>query len=267
VAGFVNNIPVKFLVDTGSSISLISEELYHKLNGELKNVDYNVCLADGNSIPILGMMNCDTTVGPLQVDQEFVVAGIHVDAIIGMDFLIENDCKLHLKDGYIDIQGFKIKLWMNTDKPQCCRVSIQNTIEIPAQHAIVVEGLVHKRGSESKYNLLEGTEALWGKYGLQVEPCLVNIASGRVKMALANTGIEPVTLYANTNVAVCQPVSYFMEKPDKKMVASASLKNFEPYLNQKGIPSHMEELINRTIEGLSTSQAREVTKLLVVNYT
>jgi hypothetical protein len=261
VTGLIKSTPVKFLIDTGSSISLIARETYEKISEDLMDVDFDVCLADGKKITILGKFNQEVTVGSLRVDQELVVADLHVSAILGMDFLMGNDCKLDLKEGQLDMQGAKVKLWMETDQPMSCRVSVYCPVTIPSKHGMMVEGKVHKRGSENKINLMEGSEKCTEKYGLIIENSLTNISSGKIIVNIMNPTEEDVHLYAGTTIGICQPINEIVDTlKEEELVMNVTVTEKTDSLTS--VPEHLADLVQRATRGMIEEQSEEVIKLL-----
>lgn len=87
---------VKLLVDTGANHSILSMHLFNKLKlsenqiQTLRNV--NIITATGESFLCLGQIVLPVVVDKQQILQNFWVADIQDEGILGLDFLSENKC-------------------------------------------------------------------------------------------------------------------------------------------------------------------------------
>ena len=98
---------MKFLIDTGAGVTLISEGIFQRLSqgveGSLQKVPFDVC--GGSQLKVLGKDLTEITIGPLKVLHEIIEADIEADAILGMDFLSTHECKVDLADQHLTIHG------------------------------------------------------------------------------------------------------------------------------------------------------------------
>ena len=207
VTGEIQSRPVKFLVDTGASISLVSTEMYNKMNlkNKLQEIQYDVRQADGKRMPVVGISNFEITMGPLRVDHEMIVADLQVDAIIGIDFLLQNECKLDLKGQTMNMMGTIVNLWSESVEPKCCRISVKKDVIIPANHEKLIEGICHRRGTESRLNVIEGTQKFAEKYGLMIGRSLADIGKGQVLLRVLNLSDNDSTTTLRNNCCIRTP--------------------------------------------------------------
>ena len=86
IIGEINCQPLKFLIDTGAGVTLISKGIFQQLSqgveGSLLEVPFDVCGADGSQLEVLGKDLMEITIGPLKVLHEVIVADIEADAIL-----------------------------------------------------------------------------------------------------------------------------------------------------------------------------------------
>ena len=116
VVGQVDNRPVKFLVDTGASITVISKANDDMTSGNLNPVEFEVVQVNGDPMPVMGQKVTEITLGPLRVSHQVVVADVKDDAILGIDFLTQHDCKLDLSSQLLTIQDMTINMLNEGDK-------------------------------------------------------------------------------------------------------------------------------------------------------
>ena len=96
VTGQIDGLSVKFLVDTGASMTLMSQKVVNFEDHQIDPVSFDIYQANGDPLPVVGQIVSEITLGPLRVCHNIVVADIHDDAILGIDFLMQHDCKLDL---------------------------------------------------------------------------------------------------------------------------------------------------------------------------
>ena len=59
---------MKFLVDTGSAITLVSYEIFDRLEIPeecLEGLHFDLCVADGQQLKVAGKLNMEITLGPI----------------------------------------------------------------------------------------------------------------------------------------------------------------------------------------------------------
>ena len=110
VTGQIDGLPVKLLVDTGASITLMSQKVINFEDHKIEPVNFDIYQANGDPLPVVGQIVGEITLGPLRVSHNIVVADIHDDAILGIDFLMQHDCKLDLPNQQLSIQGTTVNM-------------------------------------------------------------------------------------------------------------------------------------------------------------
>ena len=112
----VNDVPVRFLVDTGSSITIISESVLDKMGEQQPQLipdGTDVLLADGGSLKVQGKHLMKLQFDKEVRESEVWVADIQTEGILGLDFLRESG-------GYITVGQTKIACELSGDRPRCC---------------------------------------------------------------------------------------------------------------------------------------------------
>ena len=166
VDALVAETKVRFLVDTGASLSLLSSAKIGDIPltsaRKLEDVQQKVLDAGGNRLNTMGKGFFSVSLGNVQTDLEFVVADISVEGILGMDFLQKNDC-------VIDIVKRKLILKEDIAVPLeflgsfgCFRVISTDTTSIPPQSEVLIKGKVCTTDSlqlQRQDSLLEPNES------------------------------------------------------------------------------------------------------------
>ena len=103
----VYDCKVNFLIDSGSTASILSKIVFDRMNAENNLLPDPHRLSDvsGNEILTYGSSCLPVTIGSQIYQQRFIVCNIHQEGILGQDFLLENIQKinyqrlvLHTKD-------------------------------------------------------------------------------------------------------------------------------------------------------------------------
>ena len=110
VLGQADNLPVKFLVDTGASITVISRANDDMTTSNPNPVDFEVVQANGNPMPVMGQKVFEIMLGSLRVSHQVVVADVKDDANLGIDFLTKHDCNLDSASQLLTIQDMTINM-------------------------------------------------------------------------------------------------------------------------------------------------------------
>ena len=144
----VNNIQVTFLIDTGSNISILSEDLVNRFppdfHEEIQPTKTKLLSVTGEISPFLGKTTVTVEIGSQNVQQNVLIASIENECILGMDFLTTHHCDLMLSQQCMKLNGEKIRCFPNSREaqPTCCRVAISEYVEIPPETEVVVQGFV-----------------------------------------------------------------------------------------------------------------------------
>ena len=134
VEGMINDEKINLLIDTGSTITIISQKALHKVKrGSSTDVheSYTRLLqADGTPIQVYGETNTTLKIGTESFNMNVVVADIDQDGILGMDFLQDNNSAINCESGLITINGVSIQC-TNTDDTHKIAEIHQFPMEIP----------------------------------------------------------------------------------------------------------------------------------------
>ena len=99
VAGKLAGLPVHFLIDTGCTTNLMGKRIFDRLPPEVKKrrEECNSCgiRADGMELPFFGIIRVAISLHNIRINEVFVISSIDEEAILGMPFLIANQCAMN----------------------------------------------------------------------------------------------------------------------------------------------------------------------------
>ena len=114
VDGLIKGTPISFLVDSGVSCTLLSEEKFKAITQEnshnLKKSSGRI-LRQANETPIstTGKLEMEIQMGPVVVQQEVLVAKIPEEGILGCDFLANHGCMIDMGKCEFHLNGKKLQ--------------------------------------------------------------------------------------------------------------------------------------------------------------
>ena len=107
---------ITFLVDTGSSISILHHSIWDnspslKLTS-LNKMEFSAITANGQPLDVMGSVVANVTAGALETQHIFYIAGdINGDGILGLHLLSSLGASVNLQDGILECwDGVKISL-------------------------------------------------------------------------------------------------------------------------------------------------------------
>ena len=130
------------LIDTGATMSCISEKYYQSL--PLNKIQFmqniNIRSATGSNLIPLGLINCSFELGKIKFNSDFIVCkNLTRPLILGRDFLIQNHVTVRYADNgkcVLDDQQQELVASMDIEnKPQ---LSLANSVTLPGRSLIVV---------------------------------------------------------------------------------------------------------------------------------
>jgi hypothetical protein len=124
------------------------------------------------------------------------VADISNEAILGMDFLVSNNCDVLLSQNKLSVKGEIIQCFHYASNAKYCyRVAIQETTEVPPNSEIFISGKPRDPIFRSRVGLVELNENLVEKNGLLVARSIVNPEMDNIPLRIINVNSEPCILY------------------------------------------------------------------------
>ena len=253
----IHNVPVRLLVDTGATITIISKEVYEKMTDTmrpyLQPVERDIVTANGAELEVFGKANfiikpdgCD------EIYIEAVVASISTDGLLGLDFMAARHALLDMEHGCLSLGDTQIKL--NYEGPLgCFRVCTTERVSIPAKSEMIVAGKICSANQETEDNvfLIEGAETFIKLDKSLVARTLVS-AQNNVPVRVLNLNDENHTIYPGTTIAMASPVD--------EVIQTAREENKQ---TQDELREDIGQLLERSKEHLNQTQHTQAKQLLI----
>ena len=148
----------------------------------------------GNStLPTIGNLVYDVTVTGRNYPIDMVVFTQNeaIGCILGMDFRQTHECKLSIQQGYLYINGMKIKLRRESATNTVARIKLISNITLPAPTELAVSGRPEHMSKKisSYYSCIEPSPIMHGmvKYNIMTGCSVVNTNADNIVVPLINT--------------------------------------------------------------------------------
>ena len=155
----VNGMPTSVLVDTGATVSLLSRTVYDRMDEAYEastEVDGEVVSTNGTLVKVLGQASVQLKIADEAWTQDMIIADIHEDGILGMDFLLKHKCIINLETRAISIPGMDpIKMERtagNHLEAMVRRVSMQPVAEAPVERTYAADEGLSAEAQKEKHN-------------------------------------------------------------------------------------------------------------------
>lgn len=265
----VNSIEVRFLIDTGSTTTLVSNRAFEQLpesqRPELTGTKTRVVLADGKVLPTSGYATLTLTFGKISVDHEVLIAGIGVTGLLGMDFLRAFNCQLNLPKNTIQIRGCTFPLNEVKTDFQCCRIQVlKHEVILPNTEQIIMGSPESGAGDLPELGLVAPLQAYSEKHQLAVARALVSLKESKVPVRVMNASDAEVHLYPGTSIALCQSIDEVLgNSEDSEVCNLVQGGGVNTSQFSESVPDHLSDMFIRACQHLDIEQQNKVKSLIV----
>jgi hypothetical protein len=268
VRGDVSGTDVLFLVDTGSSNTVINYEQYLRITENVRPqlipIKEIIRQADGTPLPVHGKVRTEVGVGGSSATIDVLVADLGNDGILGMDFLLKGSCIVDLKQLQIRCKDEIVCCRTENSRPLCAKVTLQKTVVIPAGEEIIVPAKIVKHGGEAISGTGMMEPAQWNStedHGLVFGRSLVDLNNQTIPVRVWNPGREAGVAHEGVIVGRITRVDSDMIVENSpgdgycKTLSTDTTTEFE-------MPEHLVDLLERSSQYLTEDEKSQVAKLL-----
>ena len=263
--GWIGDHSVEFLVDSGSSVTAMSDIFYRNLVqagapvGALQITARTLRSANGTGIEVLGCSRCSVSFLGLRTEFPIIVCSLvaGTDAIIGTDVLGSVlPHTLDIKNGLLFAQGGASLQLHRRDSALSGRVFTVGHSSIPPYSEAVLHCSVRTTGGRAlpSSGLLEGLTLFAEETGLIVGRTLVDPSGWKVPVLVSNFGQETVVVSPFTEVGMIAQVTAIQSVTDDR-------------IQRRGVtgelPHHLRDLVDQTSGDLDGDQRRRLAEVLL----
>lgn len=254
---------VFFLVDTGSSLSLISEDVFKSLpvNLVLEELDTSLTTADGDLLSVQGKTNVTLLFGSREFTTSVVVAKLGgLSGIIGLDFLVKYDVLIDASNGILHSHHFgEIPLLReNRLQNRCARIHLAETVSVPGGSEMFVQGKITDKFPPDIEALIEpdldnrvGNRILMAK-------SVVNTNGLDVTFSVFNPTKETIILKKNAKVASLQTIDSVWDC-EHTQYEEPRCKSADAQI----LPLHLRPLLDKVSSNLTEHQCQMLKSILI----
>ena len=263
--GWIGDHSVEFLVDSGSSVTAISDILYKNLVhasapvGALQITARTLHSANGTSIEVLGCSRCSVSFLGLRTEFPIIICSLAAgtDAIIGTDVLGSVlPHTLDIKNGLLFAQGGASLQLHRRDSALSGRVFTVGHSSIPPYSEAVLHCSVRTTGGRAlpSSSLLEGLTLFAEETGLIVGRTLVDPSGWKVPVLVSNFSQETVVVNPFTEVGMIAQVTAIQSVTDDRI----RLRGVTGELHH-----HLRDLVDQTSGDLDGDQRSRLAEVLL----
>ena len=229
--GFILKMPIDFLIDNGSTGSILSSHKFNKLRTDLEPLlrpfDTFVYDASGNVIPSHGAVDVKIFLGGCDFEQTLIICDIQQDGVIGQNFLLKYAENISYKHGRINTKINEINCWLGDRSSAKCRVIVRKTTTITSLTASWLP--IEIPGSENltKFGYVEANKL--SNADLAIIPGIMNMSETEKRISVVNQTENLITLYAKQPVGTC---NLYVDKIDTGFYQNDMYSTFQDNKNQ-----------------------------------
>ena len=237
----------RFLIDTGSSVSIIDRKVYQSASKDDKTEElpdpYRLFTASGDPLQTHGMIRVELKVGSSVAEQEFILADLgNCEGILGVDFLDRNNCHLNFSSGVLKIKGKSVALAKEVNQI-CARLKTETSTVIPPRSEAFVWTRFHQEDQEDRITEVEGLVEGVGDFRqggkMAVPRCLLIAEKNRVQVPVTNFSNEEKIIGPGVELASMEGALTLSS------TTQSGSERGEEEENDTELPEHLEEMMKR----------------------
>ena len=263
--GWIGDHSVDFLVDSGSSVTAMSDIFYRNLVhagaplGTLQTTARTLHSANGTGIEVLGCSRCSVSFLGLRTEFPIIICSLATgtDAIIGTDVLGSVlPHTLDIRNGLLFARGGVSLQLHRRDSALSGRVFTVGHSSIPPYSEAVLHCSVRTTGGRAlpSSGLLEGLTLFAEDTGLIVGRTLVDPSGWKVPVLVSNFSQETVVVNPFTEVGMITQVTAIQSVADDRI---------RPRGVTGKLPHHLQDLVDQTSGDLDGAQRRRLAEVLL----
>ena len=260
--GDVSGVSIDFLVDNGSTMTLISKAVFDRLPVENQSTKSTEILkvrdANGNLIKTYGSLEVPIHFNGFLYHQKAVICDIGLDGILGQDFLLKFVTRINYKQYTLHTEHGEIQCYIYGKSAATCRIEVRATTLVPPQSGVWLP--VDIPGSENLTSHGFAEPVPPKQTSLSMIPGVLDLNEKVV--SVVNCTEEPVTLHAKQLIGTCESYTDSEESGQGHMVKESLPVNPEKPASLQ-LPEHLQDMFSRSSVHLDNQQKEALAQLLL----
>lgn len=265
VQGLVGSRVTCMLVDTGSAVTILREDVWKGAGSPpIETLQRPVVAANGEELRLLGQTRVTITLGEFNIVHQVLVAReLTQGCLLGADFLTEHGCIVNLQTMCLSIGQQIVPLIQQTESSCNCCVFVAESTQVPAQHQKQVRVCLSSgdgpiTSSSERIGMLIPEPKFLENHGVLAAHSLSTLDSSmKSVVCILNPNTSEATFHKGEklgNLQILQSTEVLTLQPSQKPTETVHL----PSMAKEAAIQQMET----GIDGLSTSQRFQLHKLL-----
>jgi hypothetical protein len=212
----IDSKPVRIVIDSGSSISLINDRLFNnlpKINSSTKSDKVSrIVAANGSEISTAGIYQVPIKiVNKIFFHPVILTHGFSCDALLGNDFLSCHGATIDYRRMELRISDITIKIELDHAQTHYFLALQEDTTLQPMTETILLLDVIFPSSNEmqSAVALVEPTEKLRYHEFLRIARAIVNCSYRQIPVRIANFSEKAIKLFEGMKVATLEPIPDF----------------------------------------------------------
>ncbi|XP_053383689.1 uncharacterized protein LOC128549929 [Mercenaria mercenaria] len=272
----MNDVDIHFLLDSGSTATLISRETFETCGGEeiypLHMTDINVNSVDGTNITMHGLIEADIDSGSFKARTTIIVCDISLPGLLGQDFIMKNIVQWNLERMELNTKdGYAIQCQTMESIDRVCRVTVGGEIEIPAKTCMLVPVKIPSSEFLPEVAFV-GEMETHQLNDMKVIKGILDPHCNELFIGVINETEDTYTIKEGKEIGRCHPIfedRFTMDRVNgKSEMCSVVTDNFHGNMKksaQDSMPEHMKSMFDLGKEHLEDAD-REKFATLLSNY-
>lgn len=297
LTGEIYGVSIDFLIDTGSTASLLSCNLYNvalkdenvrKRESESSTTDH-ACTStfptkalqelpenggklqnvSGIDLSIHGVMNAEIFIGDDTFEQKFVICDMSPDAILGQDFLLKYVRKIDYQTKVLKTDDNDIGCWIGGEFQMTCRVLAKETTVLPSNSINILPVNIPNIERVTSLAVIEPSDQLYLTKNVSIVSGIIDRNQESPLIEIINYSNSDITLYPNTLLGSCEPINGEPNPfTDRCAAISTNADTTNPdksSIAETEVPDHLTDLFERSSTLLQPHEI-EIMKALLIQY-
>ncbi|VDI82433.1 Hypothetical predicted protein [Mytilus galloprovincialis] len=251
--GEVGGLHVEFLVDTGSTTTLLACKMFDQIlernKPNLEPSRLNIKDVNGNTIIAYGQSIMNLNFNGKQFPQTIIVCDISPDAIIGQDFLLHYVNKIDYQRMVLQTSLTDIQCWVAGETQMVCRVEVKEETTIPANSRMFIPVDIPFCEKLSESCMIEPSVRLFDEKNIAILPAILQSSTENKVVSLHNFNDTDVKIYPKMKLGDCE--SYYEKNSTAVCCTEVSL---DENPGESNLPEYLKELWERSCIHLNENE-------------